>query len=89
MSTSAAVSGTWTMTVRSSPRCRAGLPDIAQGRMYEVRLIQQGTTLQWRISSPTLEHGDAGWDFGGSVWAPAYGSYFPGTLTKASIRRLA
>ena len=57
--TPADVSGSWTMTVRSSTRCRAGLPDIAQGRTYEVRLIQQGTTLQWRISSPTLKYGDA------------------------------
>ena len=87
--TPADVSGTWTMTVRSSHRCRAGLPDTAQGRTYEVRLIQQGTTLQWRMGeTPTLEHGDAGWNSAVPSWAPAYGSYFPGTLTKASIRLL-
>jgi hypothetical protein len=75
---SADVSGIWTMTVRSSPRCRSGLPDIAQGRTYEVRLIQQGTTLLWRLSSPTLERGDAGWDFGGSVLGSRVRLVFPG-----------
>jgi hypothetical protein len=65
--TPADVSGIWTMTVTASPRCRAGLPDIAQGRTYEVRLIQQGTTLQWRISSPTLRDGDASNSFGSTV----------------------
>ena len=75
--TPADVSGTWTLTVTASPRCRAGLPDTAQGRTYEVRLIQQGTTLQWRISSPTLEHGDAGWDFRGSVLGSRVRLVFP------------
>ncbi len=66
--TPADISGSWTMTVASSPTCRAGLPDIAQGRSYEVHLIQQGTTLHWRISSPTLEkHDDASTNFGNSV----------------------
>ena len=49
------VSGLWTMTVRSSTGCRAGLPDIAQGRSYQVEMIQEGTGLQARISSPTTK----------------------------------
>jgi hypothetical protein len=49
------VSGVWTMTVSPAPSCPAGLPDIARGRIYEVKLIQQGTHLQVRTSSPTLE----------------------------------
>lgn len=53
--TSADVSGTWTMTVRSSPSCRAGLPEIAQGRTFELQLIQQGTNFEVKINSPTLE----------------------------------
>jgi hypothetical protein len=72
------VSGTWTMTVRSSPRCRAGLPDIAQSRTYEVRLIQQGTTLQWRISSPTLKNGDASSSFRSTVLGSRIRLEFPG-----------
>ena len=77
--TPADVAGTWTMTVRSSPRCRAGLPDIAQGRTYEVRLIQQGTTLQWRISSPTLEKiRDASSGFGNTVLGSRVRLEFPG-----------
>jgi len=73
------VSGTWTMTVRSSLRCRAGLPDIAQGRTYEVRLIQQGTTLQWKISSPTLEKNrDASSGFGNTVLGSRVRLDFPG-----------
>ena len=76
--TPADVSGTWTMTVTASPRCRAGLPDIAQGRTYEVRLIQQGTTLQWRISSPTLKNGDASSSFGSTVLGSRVRLEFPG-----------
>jgi hypothetical protein len=49
------VSGVWTMTVSPAPSCPAGLPDIARGRTYEVKLIQQGTHLQVKTSSPTLE----------------------------------
>ncbi len=75
--TPADVSGTWTMTVRSSPRCRAGLPDIAQGRTYEVRLTQQGTTLHWRISSPTLER-DVTSSFGNTVLGSRVRLEFPG-----------
>jgi Carboxypeptidase regulatory-like domain len=71
------VSGTWTMTVRSSPRCRAGLPDIAQGRTYEVRLTQQGTTLHWRMSSPTLER-DVTSGFGNIVLGPRVRLELPG-----------
>ncbi len=76
--TPADVSGTWSMTVSSSPRCRAGLPDMAQGRTYEVRLIQQGTTLQWRISSPTLKNGDATSSFGSTVLGSRIRLEFPG-----------
>ena len=76
--TPADVSGTWTMTVRSSPRCRAGLPDIAQGRTYEVRLTQQGTTLQWKISSPTLENRDASYNLGNTVLGSRVRLEFPG-----------
>lgn len=64
--------------MRSSPRCRAGLPDIAQGRTYEVRLFQQGTTLQWRISSPTLENRDASSSFGSTVLGSRVRLEFPG-----------
>ena len=49
------VSGVWTMTVSPSAGCPAGLPDIARERAYELRLIQQGTSLRVAISSPTLE----------------------------------
>ena len=49
------VSGAWTMTVSPSPGCPAGLPDIARGRTYQVKLIQQGSRLQVKTSSPTLE----------------------------------
>ena len=77
--TPADISGTWTMTVRSSPRCRPGLPDIAQGRTYEVRLTQQGTTLQWKISSPTLEKNrDASSGFGNTVLGSRVRIEFPG-----------
>jgi hypothetical protein len=65
------VSGVWTMTVEPSPSCRAGLPDIAHGRTYQVQLIQQGTRLQVRTSSPTLQvfnpDGDYGTIFGSHV----------------------
>ena len=67
------------MTVTSSPLCRAGLPDIAQGRTYEVRLTQQGTTLQWRISSPTLEKNrDASLGLGNNVLGSRVRLEFPG-----------
>jgi hypothetical protein len=49
------VSGVWTMTVSPSPACRAGLPDIARGRTYQVEFIQHATRLQVKISSPTLQ----------------------------------
>jgi hypothetical protein len=75
--TPADVSGIWTMTVRSSPRCRAGLPDIAQGRTYEVRLMQQGTTLHWRMSSPTLER-DVASSFGNTVLGSSVRLLLPG-----------
>ena len=50
----AAVSGTWTMTVTSSPSCRVGLPDIARGRRYQLELIQHGTRLRVNISGAAL-----------------------------------
>ena len=43
-----------------------------------MRLIQQGTTLQWRISSPTLENGDASSSFGGTVLGSRVRLEFPG-----------
>jgi len=51
---SAEVSGIWTMTVSPAPGCRPGLPDIARGRTYQVQLIQNGTRLKVKFSSPTL-----------------------------------
>lgn len=51
---SAHISGIWTMTVSPAPGCRPGLPDIARGRTYQVQLIQSGTRLQVKFSSPTL-----------------------------------
>ena len=53
--TPADVSGTWTMTVTPSPKCRPGLPDVAQGRTYQYQLIQRGTNIEGRISSPTVK----------------------------------
>jgi hypothetical protein len=53
------VSGLWTMTVAPAPGCRAGLPQIAQGRAYQVQLIQQGTRLHVRITGPTLQVSNA------------------------------
>jgi hypothetical protein len=58
------VSGVWTMTVAPSPSCRAGLPDIARGRTYQLQLIQNGTRLQVRISSPTLQVFNPGQNYG-------------------------
>jgi len=72
------VSGTWTMTLTPSPSCRAGLPEIAQNRTYEVQLIQQGTTFQWRMSSPTLENRDASSSFGNTVLGSRVRLEFPG-----------
>ena len=66
------------MTVRSSSRCRDGLPEIAQDRTYEVQLIQQGTTLQWRISSPTLRNRDASSSSGNTVLGSRVRLEFPG-----------
>ena len=75
--TPADISGAWTMTVRSSTKCRDGLPDIAQGRTYEMRLTQQGTTLQWRISSPTLENRNASYSFGNTILGSRVRLEFP------------
>jgi hypothetical protein len=60
------VAGAWTMTLAPSPSCPHGLPAVAHGRSYNVKLIQQGTRLvQVDISSPTLEvkepSGISGW----------------------------
>ena len=49
------IAGEWVMTVAPSPSCRTGLPEIAHGRQYDVKLSQEGTSLQMRISSPTLK----------------------------------
>lgn len=49
------VSGMWTMSLSSSPRCRAGLPEIAKGRTYQVELTQQRTQLTMKISAPTVQ----------------------------------
>jgi hypothetical protein len=48
------VGGVWTMALAPSPTCRAGLPEIARGRLYPMEIIQLGTRLQWGISGPTL-----------------------------------
>jgi len=61
------VSGVWTMTVAPSPGCRAGLPDIARGRTYQVQLTQQGIRLQMTISSPTLKMFNPDENFGSIV----------------------
>jgi hypothetical protein len=52
--TTADVSGIWTMTVAPSPSCRAGFPEIARDRPYQVELIQHGTRLRMHISGPAL-----------------------------------
>ena len=48
------VAGMWTMTIAPSPTCRAGFPEIARGRPYQLELLQLGTRLQLWISGPTL-----------------------------------
>ena len=72
------VSGTWTMTVTASPRCRAGLPDIAQGRTYP----RSGSSSKARrssggSSSPTLKNGDASSSFGSTVLGSRVRLEFP------------
>jgi carboxypeptidase family protein len=62
------VSGSWTLTVTPSSGCPAGLPDVAQNRIYEMRFSQQAMNLQWTLSSETLENGIArSWTFGNTV----------------------
>lgn len=62
------VSGNWTLTVTPASGCRAGLPDVAKNRTYEMTLSQQGMNLQWTLMSETLEHGRArSWTFGNAV----------------------
>ena len=71
------IAGEWVMTVAPSPSCRTGLPEIARGRPYDVQLSQQGTSLQMRISGPTLRiFSLAG--FTGSVVGSRVRFLFPG-----------
>jgi hypothetical protein len=60
------VAGMWTMRIVPSPICRAGLPEVARGRPYQVELIQLGTRLQLRMSGPTLTVNNPSWH-GGTV----------------------
>ena len=58
------VAGMWTMRIVPSPICRAGLPEIARGRPYQVELIQLATRLQLRMSGPTLTVNNPSWHAG-------------------------
>ncbi|MEO5896725.1 MAG: carboxypeptidase-like regulatory domain-containing protein [Vicinamibacterales bacterium] len=75
--TPADVSGVWTMTVTAAPGCRAGLPSIAQGRSYQVQLIQQGTGLRVQISASTLQVANPQ-SFTGSVFGSRVRLVLPG-----------
>jgi hypothetical protein len=70
------VSGVWTMTVAPSPDCRPGFPKISQGRTYQLQVTQQGTGLQMKISSPTLQVFND--QFHGSVVGTRVRLIFPG-----------